>query len=328
MSVYSNIFRTLVAAFNGTDYGGKSKIRSGHDRNLTAPSMVWNIGTWTTEPFDKFKTLTRWDLPAEIKIQCEPGDPFAPLDAIEALTLRGDLASGLPYDTKTGDPILAGAANVDALTRAGRVGYHGERFVGPTLRTMRPRPNEGDTGLAIVDTVWRIEVVIDATPAPLGVARQFTIGTNIGDPAGAWLKQPLDEDTQIVIPVDADMRSQGVFSEPDTTLRGGGRVYRPGFPPLIKPLPMAAGPSEDRVVREIDVQPRTASVSTTRQMTAIALYANYETELITNRVQWASTDTNKATVNSTGLVTKVAAGSVTITATYAGVSGSAALTIT
>ena len=46
------------------------------------------------------------------------------------------------------------------------------------------------------------------------------------------------------------------------------------------------------------------------------------------RVTWGSSDTTKATVDDSGLVTGVAAGSATITATYAGVSKTCSVTVT
>ena len=46
------------------------------------------------------------------------------------------------------------------------------------------------------------------------------------------------------------------------------------------------------------------------------------------RVQWGSSDTSKATVDQSGLVTGVAAGSATITATFGGISKTCTVTVT
>jgi hypothetical protein len=329
MSVYANIFRTITAAFDGVDYGGKTKFRSGYEKTLTGPCVKWSIGNWLAESFEPFKTKVVWDLPAEVVVPCSPGDPFPVLDALAALTNRGDLVDGLPVDAKTGKPILADRDDIEALTRQERIVTFGERLVGPALRSMRTQPTEADTGFAKIDTVWRIELVVDVTPKPRGIARQFTIGTNIGDPAGAWLKQPLGDDVEIVLPVAADTKSQGVFAKPDTTLTGGGTVYQGGYPPLVRPLPLAAGPDEDEKLKEIDVQPRTATIAAlaTQQLSAIGTYTNYATALLTGRVTWASSNDLVATVSASGLVTGVASGSATITATYQGVSGSAVITV-
>jgi hypothetical protein len=327
MSVYANIFRALTAAFDGLDYGAKAKLRSGHERNLSAPCIRWSIGSWTTDSFAPFKTRVTWDVPAEVMIPCEPGDPFVPLTALEAITSRGDLVDGLPVDRKTGKPIIAGRDDVEMLTRQERIVTYGERMAGPALRTMRTTPAEADNGFAKIDTVWRLEFVLDSTPGPLGVVRQFTVGTNIGDPAGAWTKQPIGDDMEIVIPVAADKRSQGAFSKPDTTLTGGGIVYQGGFPPLVRPLPLAGGPDEDEILREIAVTPRTATVATTQQLTAIGTYTNYNTALLTARASWSTSDALVATVSSAGLVTAVGSGTATITATYQGISGTATITV-
>lgn len=50
--------------------------------------------------------------------------------------------------------------------------------------------------------------------------------------------------------------------------------------------------------------------------------------VVTNQATWSSSDEEVATVSSTGLVTRVAAGTATITATYAGVSGTRTVTVT
>jgi uncharacterized protein YjdB len=75
------------------------------------------------------------------------------------------------------------------------------------------------------------------------------------------------------------------------------------------------------------------SVSSSQQLTATGSYSDGSTQDITKTVAWTSSDTTKATVQSTGqanpgLVTGVAAGSVTITAALNGMSDNAALTIT
>ncbi|HEX9704673.1 MAG TPA: Ig-like domain-containing protein [Gemmatimonadales bacterium] len=82
-------------------------------------------------------------------------------------------------------------------------------------------------------------------------------------------------------------------------------------------------------VASVVVSPATASVSTglTVQLTAVARDAVGNT-LAGRPFSWASDNTNVATVNGSGLVTGVAAGTVTITATSEGVSGTASVTVT
>ena len=82
-------------------------------------------------------------------------------------------------------------------------------------------------------------------------------------------------------------------------------------------------------VASVSVSPQTASVTVgqTTQLTATARDAN--NNVLTGRaVTWSSSNTGIATVSSSGVVTGVAAGSATITATSEGKSGTASLTIT
>jgi uncharacterized protein YjdB len=80
----------------------------------------------------------------------------------------------------------------------------------------------------------------------------------------------------------------------------------------------------------IAVTPATASViaGDTQQFTATGTYNNGTTQNLTSTAAWASSNTAIATVNSGGLATAAAKGTVTIKAKVGAVSGSASLTVT
>ncbi len=82
-------------------------------------------------------------------------------------------------------------------------------------------------------------------------------------------------------------------------------------------------------VASVTVSPATASVTvgTTSQLTATAKDAN-GTALSGRVVTWATSNAAAATVSASGLITGVAAGSATITATSEGQSGTSAITVT
>jgi uncharacterized protein YjdB len=86
----------------------------------------------------------------------------------------------------------------------------------------------------------------------------------------------------------------------------------------------------DPTLSSITVTPVTPSVATgsTKQMTATGTYNDGSTKNITSSVSWSSSDDVEATVADTGLVTGVAVGTVSITATSASISGSTSVTIT
>jgi uncharacterized protein YjdB len=80
----------------------------------------------------------------------------------------------------------------------------------------------------------------------------------------------------------------------------------------------------------ITVSPATTSipVNSSQQFTATANYSDGSSADITSLVSWISSATGIATVDASGLATGVAAGSANITASLAGVTQSAALTVT
>lgn len=91
------------------------------------------------------------------------------------------------------------------------------------------------------------------------------------------------------------------------------------------------GPTEPPapVVAAVTVTPTTANLETagaTVQLQATARDASGNA-VTGNPVTWSTSSTAVATVNTTGLVTAVAPGSATITATIAGVAGSASVTV-
>jgi Bacterial Ig-like domain (group 2) len=63
------------------------------------------------------------------------------------------------------------------------------------------------------------------------------------------------------------------------------------------------------------------------QFAAKASYSDKSIKDVSNSATWASSDTSKASISSSGKATGVANGNVTITATFSGVSGTASLTV-
>lgn len=97
------------------------------------------------------------------------------------------------------------------------------------------------------------------------------------------------------------------------------------------PTQQSSAAATSRTLRSILVTPANPSVAanTMRQFTAIGTFTDNDTDDITNLVTWRSSDTNIATVDRRGLaVAQATAGSTTISASYAGRTGSAMLTVT
>ncbi len=87
--------------------------------------------------------------------------------------------------------------------------------------------------------------------------------------------------------------------------------------------------SEPVALVSTTVTPANASIQAqaTQQFTATGAFNDASSKDITKSVSWASSDSNKATIQNSGLATGVAGGSVTITAMSAGKTGTATVTI-
>jgi len=69
-------------------------------------------------------------------------------------------------------------------------------------------------------------------------------------------------------------------------------------------------------------------VNTSQQFTAIGNYSDGSTSDLTALVTWSSSSTATATIDASGLLTAVAAGSTNVSATFAGISQSTSVTVT
>lgn len=80
-------------------------------------------------------------------------------------------------------------------------------------------------------------------------------------------------------------------------------------------------------VGSVTVTPSPTSIIIGQSTTLTAIVKDINGNTVTRSVSWSSSNTAKATVNSSGVVTSVDTGKVTITATSEGVSGTASVTI-
>lgn len=76
-------------------------------------------------------------------------------------------------------------------------------------------------------------------------------------------------------------------------------------------------------VNTVTVTGAAPAVGATAQYSAVANLSNGSTENVTTSATWTSSNPDLATVSSTGLVTAVAAGNVSISATFDSVTGTA-----
>lgn len=88
--------------------------------------------------------------------------------------------------------------------------------------------------------------------------------------------------------------------------------------------------SGTKTLSSIAITPASAGIAIngTVQFTATGQYSDGSTQTITTSVTWSSSNTDLATINSSGLATGVSGGSVTISATQSNVTGTASLSVT
>ncbi|MGV3620594.1 MAG: beta strand repeat-containing protein, partial [Archangium sp.] len=88
--------------------------------------------------------------------------------------------------------------------------------------------------------------------------------------------------------------------------------------------------SSSATLTRIEVTPANAELAagTTGQLTATGIFSDGTTRNITTTVMWDSSNEPVLTVSASGLVTAIAAGSATVTATLAGVTGTLNVTVT
>ena len=88
-------------------------------------------------------------------------------------------------------------------------------------------------------------------------------------------------------------------------------------------------PGDDVTLTSITLTPAAPSilVGATQQFTATGTYSDHTTKYITNSVTWSSSNTETATISTTGFLTTLAAGTSTIKATWGSTSGSTTVTV-
>ncbi len=94
-------------------------------------------------------------------------------------------------------------------------------------------------------------------------------------------------------------------------------------------ITVTAGPPPPPVVTTVTVAPTSASVVAGATTTLVATVKDQNGNVMTGQtVTWSTDNATAATVNSSGVVTGVAAGSATITATSSGKAGTSSVTVT
>ena len=336
MSTIARVFRGLVQAFNGVELSNGQILLSTVEKTNALPRLLWKIQGWQSEFFDPYKCRITWDVPAELTVQSEPNNPFVLLDVLDDLDGWCGSILGLPVadvlDPRTGESeerVMPYGDLQVAIEARGELRSIAERFNGPILNKITVRANETDNTFAFADLIFRVDFIVDHTPVSEARAMVFQVGANVLDPARRVINYDPSKAYASQLPMppdDADRAAWGAFADPATVLTASGTVVHASFPPVVEDVPAVEGADPSVSFMRLDVIPGAVTVTTTQQMLAQGVYRDWGTANLTSVSAWSSSDTAIATVSSTGLVTAVAPGTATITATYGGVSGTSRIT--
>lgn len=101
---------------------------------------------------------------------------------------------------------------------------------------------------------------------------------------------------------------------------------------VLRDIPQIVHTPQEVVIQEttasISMTPATATIDVSDGSTQQLTVVNADSVDVTDETTFTSSDPTKATVSQSGLVSPVAAGSSTITATYAGKTDTTAITVT
>lgn len=285
------------------------------------PHLAFRTGSFTLSPWKDFMYSITWDVPARLTVQGPADDGEESMRAILLdILLRTNELIGLPLDEK-GKVVPFSDETVRRFDR-GEIDFLCERGA-PMIKSVSV--NGLDDGLCTADIIFRIESTIDLDPRTLKLMKVGVLGVNPVQAGGLYQDTTATDGRGIAM----------VFAE---TGFGGYDSQDPYLGHTIRdPLQhggtsQATGLAPNEIITGINVTPYSGSLSVgspTLQLSAIAFAANASSIYVTSSAAWTSSDAAVATVSSSGLVTRVAAGSCTVSCVYSGVtSNSVAITAT
>lgn len=278
------------------------------------PFLLFDIGRMEFEPWQEWQKSVSWDVSATLKVRGEAGEvDNLILNVIQDVLAQSVKLIGLPVDEN--GVVTPYDSTTRRLFETGRLKFLVERGA-PYLKSAVVKPSRGS--YAEANLVFHVETTIDLDPR--GELPRMLVGVIGVNQATTGIAQDttLPDPLGIAIVSANDQHAQGAYDTPDPN-----RQRRPQMPYVQ---------GAQQIVTSVNATPYTASLSVgapTIQLSAIATYASWQTLYVTGQGGWASSDPTKATVSATGLVTRVAAGTTTITCTSNGVvSNGVAITCT
>ncbi|MDX2010250.1 MAG: Ig-like domain-containing protein [Myxococcaceae bacterium] len=265
------------------------------------------------------------------QLQVTPPNPTRPKGLEVPFQATGVFSDGSTQDLTTQVTWTSTSMGVVAISNAS--GAEG-RATAMNVGTATVTATFGAVSGSAVFTVTPAQLTrVDASPAsatmPLGTVRAFqAIGTYTdGSTQTLTAQASWTSSNPAVLDVSNAAGSEGLA----TTLALGSATVTATFAGFSAAAPVTI---TQAALASIELNPTGGStpLGFTRQFIAIGHYTDGTTSVLTSQATWASGDTGKALISnaaaSRGLLSTVSTGAVTITATFGGVTGSTAHTVT
>jgi hypothetical protein len=326
---FEQIHDALVQGFDGYKLSdGKSFLSASNTITASVsggrfPFLAFTTGSFSMSPWKDFEQSISWDIPAKLMVQGpgEDGEKTIRRVLMDVIFRTQELI-GLPID-ENGNTVPFNDDTI-RLYDAGKIDFLCERGA-PFIRTVRVTPV--DDGLATADIVFHVEATMKLDPRTLRLMKVGVLGINPVPPDGLFQDTTAEDGRGIAL----------VFGTSAESAQGGYASQDPSLPPGFINSNQERGKTNDlpslplsQLTTSINVTPYSLSLSVgtpTAPLAAIAYAQNFSSQYVTQTAQWTSTNASVATVNASGVVSRVAPGSCTVFCTYNGVaSNSVAVT--
>lgn len=309
-----NVHSTLLTAFNGFPLRDGSYMSAGDDYddvdhvpNGQLPYLLFEVGNIVLRPWQNFQQWIAWDVPATLKVIGEAGPAMKRrlLATYHDLVARTKQVVGLPVDDS--GTLVPFSDKTMALYDRDQLTFLADRGA-PYITNFVPDRVGGAFGYARV--MFHLETVIDYDPRQLSTVEYFQMGINPQLPGQLFDDPTLLGRTGIAVTPPENVLAFGPYTTSDPRVNPLGGRFTPPVP----------GTDPRETLISVNTTPYALALSAgspTAQLTAIATWGNYRSAYVQGQAQWTSTNPSVATVSG-GLVTRVAAGSTTVTATFNG----------
>ncbi len=312
------IYDALVQGYNGAPVAGtKWKLTARHrpddikdvgDDDL--PYLLFEIGTLSLSQWKVWEQYATWNIAATLKVKGEPGSvDKAFLRVIDALLLRTAEILGLPVDDS--GKLVAYSQATATLFDQDKLTFLADRGA-PVITSLQAQPSDGKYLTAAIQ--FAVQCVLDLDPRQLPIAKVGILGV-MPSPSGIMSADstlPASVGIPVITPSDEHAVTLG-YDTPNPT----GAAQAPQG---------VAGTPPQQQIRSVNVTPYSLALSSgapTASLTAIATFANWASEYVTSVTTWSSSNASVATVDGSGNVTRVAAGTCTVSCSSLGVTSNA-----